>query len=217
MSLRSTLKTVFTLGRGVAFGVPEHAATDDPFVLFDLWFKDATEAGLMLPEAMTLATSSRDGAPSARMVLLKEVDRHGFVFYTNYDSRKGAELTENPRAALVFHWTVLERQVRVEGVVARVTSEESYAYFRTRGRGSRIGAWASRQSATLESRDAFLERVRHYEKEFAGGDVPLPPFWGGFRVAPQRIEFWQGRANRLHDRLLYERNGEGWTRSRLYP
>lgn len=192
-------------------------AADDPIVYFQRWFADATAAGIYLPESMTVATASADGAPAARMMLLKAVDQRGFVFYTNYGSRKGAELAANPRAALVFHWAVLQRQVRVEGPVERLSEAESSAYFRTRARGSRIGAWASRQSAPLPSRAELDQRVRECTVRFAGQDVPLPPFWGGFRLAPQLIEFWQGRANRLHDRVRYTREPAGWSVMRLYP
>ncbi len=166
---------------------------------------------------MTLATATPDGMPAARMMLLKGVDQRGFTFFTNYESRKGRELLANSRAALVFHWAVLQRQVRVEGSVERLTHAESEAYFQTRPRGSQIGAWASRQSAELSSREELDRRVREHQDRFAGQAVPLPPFWGGFRLTPTAIEFWQGRINRLHDRLRYVRDGSGWTVARLYP
>jgi len=217
MSLKSSLKTVLTLGRGVAGGLPDAAQDADPIDLFQDWFAAATEAGLLLPEAVTLATASADGEPSARMVLLKGADAAGFVFFTNYGSRKARELDENPRAALCFHWAVLQRQVRVSGSVVKVSAEESAAYFATRGRGSQIGAWASRQSERLVSRDELQERVRDAEARFADADVPLPPFWGGYRLVPERIEFWQGRADRLHDRLVFSRDGARWRAERLYP
>ena len=217
MSLKSTLRTVITAGKGVTAGLPEATAARDPIDLFAEWFEAATEAGIYMPEAMTLATCTPDGRPSARMVLLKGFDARGFVFYTNYGSRKAAELIANPHAALVLHWAVLQRQVRIEGAVMKVTEEESYAYFSSRPRGSRIGAWASQQSTVLEQRQTLEERVKEYEKQFEGGDVPLPPFWGGFRVAPARIEFWQGRANRLHDRLVFTQGSDGWKTVRLYP
>jgi pyridoxamine 5'-phosphate oxidase len=157
---------------------------------------------------MTLATATPDGVPAARMMLLKDVDQRGFVFFTNYASRKGRELLANRQAALVFHWAVLQRQVRVEGTVERLPQAQSEAYFQTRPRGSRIGAWASRQSAELSSRAELDGRVKEYERRFAGQDVPLPPFWGGF---------WQGRINRLHDRIRYTRTGTGWAVTRLQP
>ncbi len=166
---------------------------------------------------MTVATATSDGAPSARMMLLKAVEARGFVFYTNYESRKAGELLANPRAALVFHWPVLQRQVRVEGAATRLTHAESEAYFRTRPRGSQLGAWASRQSAELPARAELDRRVQEQEQRFAGQDVPLPPFWGGYRLTPSVIEFWQGRINRLHDRLRYTRTPSGWTVTRLYP
>jgi pyridoxamine 5'-phosphate oxidase len=192
-------------------------AADDPIAFFGTWFGDARASGIYLPESMTVATATPGGAPSARMLLLKAVDQRGFVFYSNYQSRKAGELAANPHAALVFHWAVLQRQVRVEGAVSRLTPAESEAYFRTRSRGSRIGAWASLQSAELKSRAELDGRVREQERRFADQDVPLPPFWGGYRLAPEVIEFWQGRINRLHDRLRYTRTGSGWAVTRLYP
>jgi pyridoxamine 5'-phosphate oxidase len=217
MSIASTLRGIFTMGRGLIRGLPALEAGDNPIELFDLWFGAARGAGILLPEAMTLATANRAGVPSARMVLLKSFDRDGFVFFTNYGSRKAAELDDNPHAALLFHWTVLQRQVRVEGGVKKVGEEESFAYFSTRPRGSRIGAWASLQSTTLDSRTTLDARVREMEARYPGEDVPLPPFWGGYRVEPSSIEFWQGRVNRLHDRLRYHRTDEGWAITRLYP
>ncbi len=216
MSILQTVRGILTMGRGVVGGLPELRAGDDPIALFRTWFADASRAGLLLPEAMTLATATPDGAPSARMVLLKSYGEDGFVFYTNYGSRKAAELDANPRAALLLHWAVLQRQVRIEGTTARVSAEESDAYFRTRPRGSRIGAWASDQSATLDSRATLEARVRDVEARY-DDDIPLPPFWGGYRLLVERIEFWQGRANRLHDRLLYHRAQPGWRVERLYP
>lgn len=218
MTLKSTFRSVITLGKGLVKGLSELEAGDDPIRLFGQWFEDAADAGLIHPDAMTLATATPDGAPSARMVLLKGFDDRGFVFYTNYASRKARELEENPRASLVVHWAPLERQVRIEGTVARVSRDEAAAYFGTRPRGSRIGAWASRQSEPLEDRSVLEGRFRDYEEEFRDGDVPLPEFWGGYRVAATRIEFWQGRANRLHDRLRYDRAGDdSWQITRLYP
>lgn len=217
MSLRSNLRLVFSLGRGLTRGLPDADPGLDPIQLFGQWFAAARKAGILLPEAMTLATASADGAPSARMVLLKDFGEDGFEFYTNLGSRKADELTANPRAALCFHWGVLQRQVRVEGDVTRLSRETSAAYFRTRPRGSQVGAWASHQSQTLEQREMLVRRVREIETRFEGGEVPLPDFWGGFRLHPQRIEFWQGRADRLHDRLLFQREGDGWGSRRLHP
>ena len=217
MSLKSTLRTVITAGQGVATGLPEATADRDPIDLFGEWFEAARQSGILLPETMALATSTKDGRPSVRMVLLKGFDEHGFVFYTNYGSRKADELTENPHAALVMHWAVLQRQVRIEGAVTKLSAEESAAYFQTRSRGSRLGAWASKQSTALEERQQLEERFKEFEQQFKGEEVPLPPFWGGFRVAPERIEFWQGRADRLHDRLVFVQNTDGWATTRLYP
>lgn len=217
MSVLRHIKAILTLGRGTLGGISELEAGDDPIALFREWFDDARDAGFLLPESMAVATATPDGRPSARMMLLKGVEDDGFLFYTNYGSRKAAELDENPRAALVFHWDVLERQVRVEGSVERLPNETSAAYFRTRSRGSQIGAWASRQSEKLESREVMERRFRRCEEEFRGEEVPLPDFWGGYRLRPVRIEFWQGRANRLHDRLEYRRSDRGWSVTRLYP
>jgi pyridoxamine 5'-phosphate oxidase len=189
----------------------------DPIRQFDRWFADAVSARVLEPNAMTLATATRDGVPSARIVLLKGVDARGFVFYTDYRSRKGAELAENPLAALTFLWKEIERQVRVSGAVSRTRESESEAYYRTRPVGSRLGAWASQQSAVIANRTELEQRLRDVERRFPNDDVPLPPHWGGFRVVPEEIEFWQGRTNRLHDRLRYRREGDAWSISRLSP
>lgn len=191
----------------------------DPHVQFERWFAEASAAGVPYPEQMALATAAADGAPSVRMVLLKGHDPRGFVFYTNRESRKAVELEANPRAAIVLHWELQDRQVRVEGTVVRVDDDESFAYFRTRPRGSRLGAWASPQSRPLASRDELLRRYADVERRFAGEEeVPLPPFWGGYRIVPDTIEFWQGQQSRLHDRVLYTRAADGgWQRRRLGP
>ena len=221
MSLRSQLRLLRTLGQGVAKGLPDATPERDPLDLLEEWWAAAEEAGLFLPESCALATATPDGAPSCRMVLLKGLDARGLVFYTNYRSRKAREMDANPRASLCFHWGVLERQVRVEGVVERISEEESRTYFRSRPRGSRIGAWASRQSQVLPEREILEERVAELEERFGGEEIPLPSFWGGYRLRPLRMEFWQGRADRLHDRLVFERDDgaddAGWTTRRLYP
>ena len=194
----------------------EHSVPDDPLALFGRWYDDAIIAGLPLPNAMTLATVDAEARPAARMVLLKGIENGGFVFFTNYESRKGHELALHPHAALVFHWAALERQVRVEGAVERLSAEASDAYFATRPLGSRHSALASPQSTVVPDR-AWLEReydavVRRYPD-----NPPRPPHWGGYRVAADRIEFWQGRLDRLHDRLQYRRRGDEWIRERLAP
>jgi len=191
----------------------EHGASPNPFDQFDAWFADAAE--LPEPNAMALA-SSIDGHPSVRMVLLKERDARGFVFFTNYSSRKGRELLGNPHAALLFFWATLQRQIRIEGTVERVSREESAAYFRTRARGAQVGAWASNQSEVV-TRQVLDARVKEIEAEYEGREIPVPPFWGGFRVKPSSFEFWQGRTHRLHDRLRYVPDGEGWRIERLAP
>jgi pyridoxamine 5'-phosphate oxidase len=190
----------------------------DPIAQFGKWFEQARNAGLVEPNAMTLATVDYRGLPSARVVLLKGVDGRGFVFFTDYRSRKGEELEQNPAAALCFWWDVLQRQVRIEGIVKKVRLVESAEYFRSRPRGSQIGAWASHQSAPLARRGELEDAVAARERLHPEGtEVPLPPHWGGFRLEPSRIEFWQGRPSRLHDRIVYTRFDSAWTIGRLSP
>jgi pyridoxamine 5'-phosphate oxidase len=192
------------------------AALNDPIRRFEAWFAQAKDAGVEVPETMTLATSTAAGKPSARMVLLKGADEEGFVFYTGYVSRKAGELEANPQGALVFYWQAIGRQVRVEGRVERVSEEESAAYFATRPRGSQLAAWASRQSHPLVSRDELERRYAELEREHEG-EIPLPPHWGGYRLRPDAIEFWEHRENRLHDRIRYTRAREGWIAELLSP
>lgn len=189
----------------------------DPLARFGDWLDEATAREISDPTAMTVATSDSSGAPSARMALLKDFDERGFVFYTNSDSQKGVELDANPRAALVFHWKSLRRQVRVDGAVKRVSDEEADAYFASRARGSQIGAWASDQSRPLTGRFELEKRVAKFAAKFGAGKVPRPPQWVGYRVVPHRIEFWNDKPFRLHERTLFVRVDEGWTESRLYP
>jgi pyridoxamine 5'-phosphate oxidase len=189
----------------------------DPLRQFAAWFQAASDAGVRAPEAAVIATASADGAPSARIVLVKQFDERGFVLFTNYNSRKGFELAANPRAALLFYWDVLGRQVRIEGPVRRTTAEESAAYVGTRPRGSQLSALASPQSRPVASREALEQRVAELAAEYEGQAPPLPEAWGGFRVAPESYEFWQHREDRLHDRLRYQRRAGDWVLERLAP
>ncbi len=196
----------------------EATAGDDPLIFFKKWFAEAEAAAITEINAMTLATADTGGLPHARIVLLKGLDQDGFVFYTNYDSAKGKELVTNPFAALVFFWKELERQVRIEGVVEKVKEEESDIYFQSRPEGSRIGAWASPQSREITHRNILDINYSKYQQEFSNIEIPRPPHWGGYRVLPNHIEFWQGRASRMHDRIVFTKNGpNNWDRSRLAP
>ena len=199
-------------------GLDEKEIDPDPIRQFQIWLNEAFEAKIPLAEAMTLATATPDGKPSARMVLLKQVDQDGFVFFTNYRSAKARQLDANPYASLVFYWNQLERQVRVEGSVARVSEQESRDYFQTRPRESQIGAWASDQSEVISSRDTLELRAQELETLYCDRDIDCPEHWGGYRLRPERIEFWKGRVGRLHDRILYRReSSDFWTISRLAP
>jgi pyridoxamine 5'-phosphate oxidase len=190
---------------------------DDPFDWFERWYDLACDQEMKFPNAVTLSTADGDGAPSSRIVLLKEWDRRGFVFYTNYRSRKGRELKENPQAAMTFYWRRLDRQIRIEGECRRVDEATSDAYFKTRPRASQIGAWASNQSSPLASRDALLDAYEDWESEFEGQEVPRPDHWGGYRLSPRRMEFWRAGEARLHDRWEFLRDEDDWTRRRLNP
>ncbi|HEX5850078.1 MAG TPA: pyridoxamine 5'-phosphate oxidase [Rubrobacter sp.] len=198
-------------------GLDEATMQPDPMVQFEAWFENVVEANLHEPNAMILATASDDGRPSARTVLLKGYDGRGFVFYTNYEGRKARDLEANPSCALLFYWGELERQVRVEGRASRLPSRESDAYFASRPRGSRLGAWASEQSRPVRDRSVLEERIKALEAEYQDREIPRPPFWGGYRVEPEAIEFWQGRENRLHDRIAYRREEGVWRLERLQP
>ncbi len=199
-------------------GLPRAGLRPDPFEQFGAWFADAQAAGIVFPEAMALATADADGRPAVRHVLLKAIDTRGFVFFTNLGSRKGRHLAQNPYASAAFLWKELDRQVTISGRVERIMPEESEAYFRTRPREARIGAWASRQSAPVGSRADLDAAFAAADARFPGEDVPLPPHWGGFRIVPDAFEFWKGRPHRLHDRFRYERQPNGtWRIERLYP
>ena len=197
-------------------GLNEKDISKNPFEQFSLWFKEAFELKLLSADAMTLATASPGGKPSARIVLLKSFDENGFVFYTNYNSRKAEELERNPNAALLFFWEELRRQIRIEGKAEKISHEESEKYFRTRPYESRLSAWASGQSSVIPGRETLEKKFQEYKKQF-GEDVPLPEFWGGYRLIPDSVEFWQGRENRLHDRIRFTKTGKEWKIERLAP
>ncbi len=190
---------------------------ENPFKQFTIWFDEMLASNLIEPTAVILATATKDGKPSVRALLLKSYDENGFVFYSNYESRKGKELSENNNAALLFYWGELERQVRIEGKVERVSKSESERYFKTRPFTSRLGAWASKQSTIIDSRFVIIKKVLYYLSKFHSKDVPLPPYWGGYRLIPDYFEFWQGRPSRLHDRIIYQKINSLWQIDRLSP
>ena len=198
-------------------GLSEKDLARDPFRQFEKWFQEAEAAKITEPNAMTLCTSTREGRPSARTVLLKNIDGRGFVFFSNYESRKGRELHENPNATVVFPWLALERQVIAEGTIAKVPREVSEAYFHSRPRASQLAAWVSQQSSIISGRSVLEDSMKMLEAKYAGQEVPLPPHWGGWRLSPETVEFWQGRRSRLHDRLRYRREKDGWLIERLAP
>lgn len=198
-------------------GLSEKDLARDPFRQFEKWFQEAEGAKMPEPNACVLSTCSREGMPSSRTLLLKGLDGRGFVFYSNYESRKGRELAANQRASMVFPWVQLERQVIVEGTVTRISREESGAYFHSRPRNSQLGAWASPQSTLISGRSVIEEAMKTLEQKYAGQEIPVPPHWGGYRLAPETVEFWQGRRSRLHDRLRYRLQKDGWVVERLAP
>lgn len=210
----STMREEFT-----KMGLERKKLLTDPFDQFEAWFKQASDGGIPMPNAMSLATVDAGGQPSIRTVLLKFFDRRGMVFYTNYSSKKAADMAVNPKVALLFHWVELERQLRIEGTAERVSTAESASYFLTRPRGSQLGAWCSDQSSVITSRQMLLAKFEEISQKFQHGEIPLPSFWGGYRVVPTRFEFWQGRVNRLHDRFAYTPDADngGWKIDRLAP
>lgn len=217
MTLFEKIRCLLTFGQGVVLPMPALSEDTTPEQLFEQWFSDADKAGILLPEGMSVSTCNAQGQPSSRMVLLKDYDEKGFVFYTNYGSRKCHDLEENDKVALLFHWNVLQRQIRIEGTVEKVSAEESAEYFHSRDKGSRIGAWASKQSQKYKYDNELKDRMSHFQDKFSNGEIPHPEFWGGWRVKPEYIEFWQGRANRLHDRVCFEKENDEWAKHKLHP
>jgi pyridoxamine 5'-phosphate oxidase len=217
MTFLEKIRCLLTFGQGVALPPPEVLNTSSPFEIFQQWFDDANKSGILLPEAMSVSSCDEHGQPSSRMVLLKSFDEHGFVFYTNYGSRKSHELETNNKVALLFHWNVLQRQVRIEGTVEKTSQQQSADYFHSRDRGSQVGAWASKQSQKLQHESELKDRFNKYQQKFGENEIPLPDFWGGLRVKPHYMEFWQGRASRLHDRICFEKQEEKWQLFKRHP
>jgi len=217
MTFLEKIRCLFTFGQGVALPLPNISESTQPLALFDQWFNDAHKSGILLPESMSVSSCNNEGQPSSRMVLLKSFDEEGFVFYTNYHSRKSGELEANNKVALLFHWNVLQRQVRIEGEVEKICPEQSAEYFHSRDRGSQIGAWASKQSQKITQDDQLIKRFKKLTNEFGQDEIPYPEFWGGWRVKPHNIEFWQGRASRMHDRICFERKNHQWQQYKLQP
>jgi pyridoxamine 5'-phosphate oxidase len=217
MTFLEKLRCLLTFGQGVALPTPEILPTTSPFEIFQQWFDEANKSGILLPEAMSVSSCDVHGQPSSRMVLLKSFDENGFVFYTNYASRKSTELGANNKVALLFHWNVLQRQVRIEGTVEKTSQQQSADYFHSRDRGSQIGAWASKQSQKLSNENELKQRFEQYQQKFSGSEIPYPEFWGGLRVKPHYVEFWQGRASRLHDRICFEKHDDNWQWLKRHP
>jgi len=217
MTFLEKLRCLLTFGQGVALPLPDISEASQPIELFDQWFNDAEKSGILLHESMSVSSCNKDGQPSSRMVLLKSFNENGFVFYTNYNSRKSHELEENNKVALLFHWNVLQRQVRIEGEVEKVSAQESAEYFHSRDRGSQIGAWASKQSTKITEDNQLDNRFKKLSNKFGDEEIPYPEFWGGWRVKPKNIEFWQGRASRMHDRICFEKKQQQWQQFKLQP
>jgi pyridoxamine 5'-phosphate oxidase len=218
MNILEKLKCLLTFGQGVALPLPDISSETNPIILFEHWFNDAKKSGILLPESMSISTCDKNGQPHSRMVLLKEFTTNGFIFYTNYGSNKSQELNANNKIAILFHWNVLQRQIRIEGEVSKTSSEQSQRYFHSRDRGSQIGAWASKQSHQITTPTELKDRETYYKNKFSNLDaIPYPEFWGGWNVKPTYIEFWQGRSNRLHDRVCFKKQGDDWTNFKRHP
>jgi pyridoxamine 5'-phosphate oxidase len=218
MNFIEKIKCLLTFGQGVALTLPDILPETDPLALFEQWFDDAKRSGILLPESMSISTCDQNGQPHSRMVLLKEYNADGFVFYTNYGSNKSQDLEANNKISILFHWNVLQRQIRIEGEVSKTSAEQSQRYFHSRDRGSQIGAWASKQSNIITSPNELKDQEAFYKDKFSTLDeIPYPEFWGGWNVKPAYIEFWQGRASRLHDRVCFEKQNNEWVNFKRHP